>query len=156
MCSSDLPRAFAKAMLGASTSLPTSGTVFVSVADRDKRALVLPVKLLTDMGFTIVATAGTAAVLSRYGIAAQTIAKHFEASEGEQSVLDRIVERGFDLVVNVPGGRQERADGYEIRAAATVSNVPLLTTVDELSAAVSAIESLQTEAMDVRALQEWA
>ena len=152
----DFPRAFAKAMLGASTSLPTSGTVFVSVADRDKRALVLPVKLLTDMGFTIVATAGTAAVLSRYGIAAQTIAKHFEASEGEKSVLDRIVERGFDLVVNVPGGRQERADGYEIRAAATVSNVPLLTTVDELSAAVSAIESLQTEAMDVRALQEWA
>ncbi|GAA4507047.1 carbamoyl-phosphate synthase large subunit [Brevibacterium yomogidense] len=152
----DFPRAFAKAMLGASTSLPTSGTVFVSVADRDKRALVLPVKLLTDMGFTIVATAGTAAVLSRYGIAAQTIAKHFEASEGEKSVLDRIVERGFDLVVNVPGGRQERADGYEIRAAATVSNVPLLTTVDALSAAVSAIESLQTESMDVRALQEWA
>ena len=58
--------------------------------------------------------------------------------------------------MNVPGGRQERADGYEIRAAATVANVPLLTTVDEFSAAVSAIESLQKDAMDVRALQDWA
>ena len=152
----DFPRAFAKAMLGASTALPTSGTVFVSVADRDKRALVLPVKLLTDMGFTIVATAGTAAVLSRYGIPAETTRKHFETTGDEKSALDRIVEREFDLVVNVPGGRQERADGYEIRAAATVSNIPLLTTADELSAAVSAIESLQTETMDVRSLQDWA
>ena len=152
----DFPRAFAKAMLGASTALPTSGTVFVSVADRDKRALILPVKLLTDMGFTIVATAGTAAVLSRYGIAVETVRKHFETQGDEKSALDRIVEREFDLVVNVPGGRQERADGYEIRAAATVSNTPLLTTADELSAAVSAIESLRTETMDVRSLQDWA
>ncbi|MGO1439367.1 MAG: carbamoyl-phosphate synthase large subunit [Brevibacterium yomogidense] len=152
----DFPRAFAKAMLGASTALPTSGTVFVSVADRDKRALILPVKLLTDMGFTIVATSGTAAVLARYGIAAETVRKHFETAGDEKSALDRIVEREFDLVVNVPGGRQERADGYEIRAAATVSNTPLLTTADELSAAVSAIESLQSETMDVRSLQDWA
>ena len=152
----DFPRAFAKAMMGASTTLPTSGTVFVSVADRDKRALVLPVKLLSDRGFSIVATEGTAAVLARYGIQAETIAKHFEADAGEDSVLDRISARAFDLVVNVPGGRQERADGYEIRAAATVANVPLLTTVDEFSAAVSAIESLQKDAMDVRALQDWA
>ena len=152
----DFPRAFAKAMMGASTTLPTSGTVFVSVADRDKRALVLPVKLLSDRGFSIVATAGTAAVLARYGIRAETTAKHFETDAGEESVLDRIAARGFDLVVNVPGGRQERADGYEIRAAATSANVPLLTTVDEFSAAVSAIESLQRDAMDVRALQDWA
>ena len=79
-----------------------------------------------------------------------------ETDAGEESVLDRIAARGFDLVVNVPGGRQERADGYEIRAAATSANVPLLTTVDEFSAAVSAIESLQRDAMDVRALQDWA
>src|SRR5690625_7999472 len=86
----DFPRAFAKAMLGASTRLPTTGTVFVSVADRDKRALVLPVKLLTDLGFAIVATAGTAAVLSRYGIAAGTIRGHFEAAGAARSALDRI------------------------------------------------------------------
>src|SRR5690606_1395582 len=82
----DFPRAFAKAMMGASTTLPTSGTVFVSVADRDKRALVLPVKLLCDRGLSIVATEGTAAVLARYGIRAETIAKHFEADAGEDSV----------------------------------------------------------------------
>jgi carbamoyl-phosphate synthase large subunit len=150
------PQAFAKAMLGAGTALPTTGAVFVSVADRDKRALVLPVKQLADRGFEIVATAGTAGVLQRYGIEVQTVAKNFEAAAGERTVIDDIVSGRFGLVVNVPGGRAERADGYEMRAAATSSAVPLLTTVAEFAAAVSAIESIRSGDADVRSLQDWA
>ena len=150
------PVAFAKAELAADSGLPTGGTVFVSVADREKRAIVLPVKQLVDLGFTVVATGGTAAVLARYGIAATRLPKYFEAAEGERTILDDITERRIDLVINVPSGRQERADGYEIRAAAVAASIPLMTTVAEFTAAVTAIESTQQRAFDVRSLQDWA
>ncbi len=150
------PVAFAKAELAAGAALPTSGTVFVSVADRDKRSSVLAVKQLVDMGFDVVATAGTAAMLDRYGITSTRIAKYYEAAEGERTILDDITEGRIDLVINVPAGRQERADGYEIRAAAVASSIPLVTTVAEFTAAVTAIEGQQAAAFDVRSLQDWA
>ncbi|WP_349827976.1 carbamoyl-phosphate synthase large subunit [Brevibacterium litoralis] len=150
------PTAFAKAELAGGAKLPNEGTVFVSVADREKRSSVLPVKQLVDLGFTVVATAGTAAVLARYGIAATTIAKYFEAAEGEKTVIDDVTEGRIDLVINVPQGRQERADGYEIRAAATAANVPLVTTVSEFTAAVTAIEEQRKGPFEVLALQDWA
>ncbi|RBP61586.1 carbamoyl-phosphate synthase large subunit [Brevibacterium sanguinis] len=152
----DFPTAFAKGQLAASVKLPTSGTVFVSVADRDKRAMVLPVKELVDMGFDVVATTGTAAVLSRYGITTSQVHKHFEADETEPTVLDYLTAGTIDMVINVPSGRQERADGYEIRAAATAHSVPLITTVAEFAAAVTALEVVRDRRFDVRSLQDWS
>ena len=150
------PVAFAKAEMGAGASLPTQGRVFVSVADRDKRAAVLPVKKLIDMGFEVICTEGTAAVMARYGIETVAMKKYFELQDGERSILDDIAERKIDLVVNVPSGRQERADGYEIRAAATAAPLPILTTTAEFAAAVSAIEAIRTADFGVASLQDWA
>lgn len=150
------PVAFAKAEMGAGASLPTEGRVFVSVADRDKRAAVLPVKKLADMGFEVICTEGTAAVMARYGIKTVAMKKYFELQEGERSILDDIAERKIDLVVNVPSGRQERADGYEIRAAATAAPLPILTTTAEFAAAVSAIEAIRSADFGVASLQDWA
>lgn len=150
------PVAFAKAELGAGARLPTEGRVFVSVADRDKRSVVLPVKKLVDMGFEVLCTAGTAAVMARYGIETVAIPKYFEVAEGERSILNEITERTIDLVVNVPSGRQERSDGYDIRAAATAAPLPILTTSAEFAAAVTAIEAMRTTELDVTSLQDWA
>ena len=130
--------------------------MFVSVADRDKRAAVLPVKKLIDMGFEVICTEGTAAVMARYGIETVAMKKYFELQDGERSILDDIAERKIDLVVNVPSGRQERADGYEIRAAATAAPLPILTTTAEFAAAVSAIEAIRTADFGVASLQDWA
>ncbi|WP_166972086.1 carbamoyl-phosphate synthase large subunit [Brevibacterium atlanticum] len=152
----DFPTAFAKGLLGASVKLPTSGTVFVSVADRDKRAMVLPVKRLVDMGFDVVATTGTAAVLSRYGIPTTQVHKHFEADAEDRTVIDYLTAGTIDMVINVPSGRQERADGYEIRAAATANSVPLITTLAEFAAAVTSLEVVRDEKFDVRSLQDWS
>ena len=152
----NFPTAFAKGLLGASVKLPTSGTVFVSVADRDKRAMVLPVKELVDMGFDVVATTGTAAVLSRYGIKTTQVHKHFEADAEDRTVIDSLTAGTIDMVINVPSGRQERADGYEIRAAATANSVPLITTLAEFAAAVTSLEVIRDSKFDVRSLQDWS
>ena len=152
----NFPTAFAKGLLGAGVKLPTSGTVFVSVADRDKRAMVLPVKELVDMGFDVVATTGTAAVLSRYGIKTTQVHKHFEADAEDRTVIDYLTAGTIDMVINVPSGRQERADGYEIRAAATANSVPLITTLAEFAAAVTSLEVIRDSKFDVRSLQDWS
>ncbi|MCI2264155.1 carbamoyl-phosphate synthase large subunit [Sediminivirga luteola] len=152
----DYPTAFAKGQLAAGAGLPTEGRIFVSVADREKRALVLPVKRLVDLGFEVVATSGTADVLARHGIAVTRQSKHFEAGEQERTVLDEIAEGQVQMVVNVPSGRYSRADGYEIRAAATSANIPLITTLQEFSAAVTAIEVVRAGRFEVTPLQEWA
>lgn len=137
------PRAFAKSQLAIGGSgLPRSGSIFLSVADSEKRAIALPAARLVHMGFTIVATEGTAAVLQRSGIPCTTIAKASQVSEEEKSVIDLIEAGEICLVVNTPTGRTARADGYAIRTAATSLDVPIMTTMPELSAAVQAIESL--------------
>ena len=151
----DFPTAFAKAELAASAQLPTSGNVFVSVANRDKRSAVLPAKTLVDMGFALYATKGTATMLSRYGIAAEELPKFHEAGAGEKSVIDYITAGDVHLVVNVPAGRHERADGYEIRAAATATSVPLVTTIAEFTAAVTAIDMMRHREFTVASLQTW-
>ena len=132
--------AFAKAQAAASGPLPTSGRVFVSVANRDKRALIFPVKRLADLGFEILATAGTASVLERNGISCQVVRKHFE---GPDNVVDTIQAGGVDLIINTPVGHAgPRVDGYEIRAAALNVGVPCVTTVQGAAAAVQAIEAV--------------
>ncbi|HLU45861.1 MAG TPA: carbamoyl-phosphate synthase large subunit [Natronosporangium sp.] len=146
--------AFAKSQAAAFGSLPVSGTVLVTVANRDKRSIIFPVKRLADLGFTIVATAGTAEVLRRYGIDCRTVSKHYE-SDGSDAVS--IIRAGeVSLVINTPqgSGASARRDGYEIRTAAVAGDIPCVTTVPGASAAVMGIEALVRGDMTVRPLQE--
>ncbi|MFI6026942.1 carbamoyl-phosphate synthase large subunit [Amycolatopsis magusensis] len=149
-------KAFAKSQSGAYGSLPTSGRVFVSVANRDKRSLVFPVKRLADLGFEILATSGTAEVLRRNGIQCSVLRKHFEGStEGEPNVVEVILSGGVDMVINTPYGNSgPRVDGYEIRTAAVSRDIPCITTIQGAAAAVHGIEALIRGDIGVRSLQE--
>ncbi|MBA2417502.1 MAG: carbamoyl-phosphate synthase large subunit [Nocardioidaceae bacterium] len=156
--------AFAKAQAGAQDGLPTSGQVFVSVANRDKRHMIFPIKRLADLGFEILATSGTAAILHRNGVESTVIRKlREEHAAGEQrprSIVDKIFDGEIGLIVNTPhgvtSGGSPRVDGYEIRTAAVARNVPCITTVQGLGAAVQGIEALLAGDIGVRSLQDWA
>jgi carbamoyl-phosphate synthase large subunit len=149
----DFPRAFAKSQSAAGSELPQSGTVFISVADRDKRGVVLPAQRLSELGYRLVATQGTQVVLARNGIESETVLKHSQHDEGE-TIVDLINRGEIDMIVNTPSGSSARADGYEIRAAAVAADKPIFTTVSELSAAVGAL-SAQVGTFDVKSLQEY-
>ncbi|MDN4473336.1 carbamoyl-phosphate synthase large subunit [Demequina zhanjiangensis] len=153
---STFPLAFAKSQAGAFGGLPTEGTVFVSMADRDKRSITFPIARLHQLGFRILATEGTAQVLARNGIPAEVVRKHFEGRgpAGEPTIVDLIQSGEVHLVVNTPSGQGARADGYEIRAAATSADAAIITTTQQLSAAVQAIEALQHGGFEVLSLQE--
>ncbi|MFB6609206.1 carbamoyl-phosphate synthase large subunit [Agromyces sp. NPDC056379] len=152
----DFPTAFAKSQLAAYGGMPTSGTVFVSVSDRDKRAIILPVLRLQQLGYDIAATEGTAEVLRRNGIRAQEVLKFSEKTSADAASVVELIHRGeVDVVVNTPSGRSSRADGYEIRAAAVAADIPLFTTIAELSAAVASLD-VQREGFEVTSLQEYA
>ncbi|MEV4729017.1 carbamoyl-phosphate synthase large subunit [Saccharopolyspora sp. NPDC049426] len=147
-------QAFAKSQAGAYGSLPTSGKVFVSVANRDKRSLVFPVKRLADLGFEILATEGTAEVLRRNGITSTVVAKHTESVEGDRDVVDLIKAGEVDMIINTPYGNPgPRVDGYEIRTAAVSRDVPCITTVQGAAAAVQGIEAAIQGNIGVRPLQ---
>ncbi|MCU1473719.1 carbamoyl-phosphate synthase large subunit [Amnibacterium sp.] len=150
----DFPRAFAKSQEAAYGGLPLSGTVFVSVADRDKRSIVLSALRLSEVGFTLVATAGTAEMLHRNGIKAGVVRKLSDAGEVGPDVVELIRRGEIDIVVNTPSGRSARADGYEIRAAAVAADKPLFTTVAQLSAAVASLDAIRA-GFDVTPLQEY-
>jgi carbamoyl-phosphate synthase large subunit len=145
--------AFAKSQAAAYGSLPVKGTVFVSVANRDKRAAIFPVKRLSDLGFRVLATAGTAQVLRRNGVDAEVVGKF---SDGPDNVVERIAAGEVDLVMNTPwGSGGPRVDGYEIRTAAVTAGIPCLTTVQAAAAAVQGIEELVRGEIGVRPLQEY-
>ncbi|KQY59174.1 carbamoyl phosphate synthase large subunit [Aeromicrobium sp. Root495] len=155
--------AFAKSQAGAQNGLPTSGQVFVSVANRDKRHMIFPVKRLADLGFEILATRGTAEVLRRNGVKATEIRKLAEEPlEGEtrSTIVDKIKARDVQLIINTPhgvtAGANARVDGYEIRTAAVAEGIPCITTVQGLAAAVQGIEALIEQRIEVRSLQSWA
>ncbi|HCK78602.1 MAG TPA: carbamoyl-phosphate synthase large subunit, partial [Actinobacteria bacterium] len=148
--------AYAKSQAGAYGPLPVKGTVFVSVANRDKRAMVFPVKRLHDLGFAIVATQGTADVLRRNGVEASVVRKHFEADNGQRDTVAMILDGDVDLIINTPFGVGARLDGYEIRTAAVVRGVPCITTIQGLGAAVQGIEALRAGEVGVRSLQSYA
>jgi carbamoyl-phosphate synthase large subunit len=154
---SNFPKAFAKSQSAAYGGLPTSGVVFISVADRDKRAIVLPAVRLQQLGFSIIATEGTAEVLARNGIEATIVEKYFQgqASNGTETVVDLINDGKVDIVINTPSGRTARADGFEIRTATVAADKPLFTTMAQVGAAVASIESLQ-HGFSVRSLQDYA
>ncbi|WIK84431.1 carbamoyl-phosphate synthase large subunit [Pseudoglutamicibacter albus] len=148
--------AFAKSQAAANNPLPTEGKVFVSVANRDKRSVVMPVKLLADLGFEIVSTGGTADVLRRNDIKATVVNKVHEAGH-ERSIVDLVTDGEIAMIMNTPsGGGDSRSDGYEIRAAATSVGTPIITTVAEFSSAVMAIEAQRTYPWEVASLQEHA
>jgi carbamoyl-phosphate synthase large subunit len=152
----DFPTAFAKSQLAAYGGMPLTGTVFVSVSDRDKRAIVFPVLRLQQLGYDIAATEGTAEVLHRHGITARVVRKFSEDPSPDGESVVELINRGeVHVVVNTPSGRSSRADGYEIRAAAVASDLPLFTTIAELSAAVASLDAV-SGGFEVTSLQEYA
>jgi len=149
--------AFAKSQQAAfSGGLPTAGSAFVSLANRDKRAAVFPIKRLADLGFRIFATQGTAEVLRRNGVEVEVLRKQHEGrgEDGSPTTVDAIMAGEIDLIVNTPYGVGPRVDGYEIRTAAVTKGVPCVTTVQGLSAAVQGIDALVAGEPGVRSLQE--
>jgi carbamoyl-phosphate synthase large subunit len=144
--------AFAKSQAAAYGSLPTSGRVFVSIADRDKRAMVFPALRLAALGFEVLASEGTADVLRRHGVATTVVRKHFE---GGETIIDMILAGEVDMIINTPYGNSgPRVDGYEIRAAAVSRGVPCVTTVQGAAAAVQGIEAMIGGTIGVRSLQD--
>ncbi|HYB18330.1 MAG TPA: carbamoyl-phosphate synthase large subunit [Streptosporangiaceae bacterium] len=154
--------AYAKSQAAVYGSLPVKGRVFVSMANRDKRSMIFPVKRLADLGFEIWATEGTAEVLRRNGVRAKIVRKHGDGPgpSGEPTVVTRILSGEVDLIVNTPFGSPgqsgPRLDGYEIRTAAVRRGIPCVTTAAGLSAAVQGIEAIIRGEVGVRSLQEHA
>ncbi|MFY9806504.1 MAG: carbamoyl-phosphate synthase large subunit [Pseudonocardiaceae bacterium] len=144
-------QAFAKSQAAAYGSLPTSGRVFVSVANRDKRAMVFPAARLADLGFEVLATSGTANTLRRNGIPCTVVRKHFE---GPDNIVDLINAGQVAMIINTPYGNPgPRVDGYEIRTAAVLRSIPCITTMQGAAAAVQGIEALMRGDLTVRPLQ---
>jgi carbamoyl-phosphate synthase large subunit len=146
----DFPTAFGKAQAAAGVTLPSSGSVFITVTDTDKPAATQFAARFHDLGFEIVATGGTAQANSAMGVPVTPINK---IGDGSPHVVDLIRERRCDLVINTPTGSGARADGYEIRTAAVRHGIPCVTTMTGASAAVRAIAAQREEA-EVRSLQE--
>ena len=145
-------KAFAKAQLGANVKLPTSGKVFVSVKDADKKAIIEPVRKLVEAGFQVVSTKGTAAYLRAHGITAEPINK---VKEGRPHCVDMIKSNEIGLVFNTTFGAQSILDSYSIRRSALVYNIAYFTTIAGAEAVVDGILALQRENLDVTPLQEY-
>ncbi len=158
----DFGTAYAKSQAAAYGTLPVKGCAFVTVAGKDKRNMIFPVKRLADLGFEIWATRGTGEVLRRNGVRATIVRKHSEGRgpDGEPTIVERILAGQVDLIVNTPfGGPGQsgfRRDGYEIRTAAVRRSIPCVTTVQGLWAAVQGIEAITRDEVGVRSLQEHA
>ena len=153
--------AFAKSQISAFGALPKSGSIFVSLADKDKAAAGHSLQQLNEMGYSIFATAGTHDFLSSMGIPSVRVRKHFESIDAshegstEGTALTLISQGVVNLVVNTPFGRDQRQDGRLIRTAAIVKNLPCLTTTAALKAAVEAMRALRDEELSVKSLQDW-
>jgi carbamoyl-phosphate synthase large subunit len=148
----DFGRAYAKSQLAAGQNLPRQGTVFVSVKDRDKRAIIMIARGLMDMGFQIVATHGTGKVLERNGVPARYV---FKVGEGRPSVVDLIKNNEIQLVINTPSGKRPKADEVAIRTAALQYNIPIVTTIPGAWATVEGVAALIKGELNVRPLQEY-
>ncbi len=146
--------AFYKSQLAAGTSLPDTGTVFLSLADRDKPAGLEAARGFHQLGFTLAATSGTAAFLHDHGLPVQTVVAKVGESEGGADAVELIGSGKVQLVVNTPRGRGPRADGNHIRAAALAHQVPCLTTVAAARAAATGITDWRRHPLSVRPLQE--
>ena len=147
----DFAAAFAKSQIAASCRLPDSGTVFVSVAARDRRAIVPVAARLASMGFDLMGTSGTAAALAEHGIAVAPVRK---IAEGRPNLLDHLANGRIVLILNTPSGKGARTDEGRIRASAVSHGVPCITTVAGAKAAVAALERLRQGPLSVYALQD--
>ena len=145
-------KAFAKAQLGAGVKLPTTGTAFISVKDSDKPAITEVARRLSDQGFKIIATGGTADYMAEHGI---DVTKVNKVLEGRPHCVDSILSDEVQLVVNTTEGAAAVADSFSIRRSALTNNVPHYTTIAGASAAADAIRALQTGALEVKPLQAY-
>jgi carbamoyl-phosphate synthase large subunit len=148
----DFGRAFIKSQIAAGQLLPRQGTVFVSVKNRDKRAVILVAQRLEALGFQLVATQGTVKALQRYGVDAKPVKK---IHEGRPNVLDLIKSGQLHLVINTPSGRLPRADEIQIRSAAAVLGIPCITTIAGAQASVNGIAALLKRELTVTPLQRY-
>ena len=148
---------YAKSQIAAFGPLPKSGTVFISLADKDKMTGIEPAKGFSDLGFKILATEGTALFLRQHGVECTTVRKNSEGtgSMGEKTIVDIINAGEIDLVINTPVGRGTRADGWAIRTAAVQRSIPCITTTAGFSAAVDAVSFLQNSPFSIKSLQRW-
>ena len=148
---------YAKSQIAAFGPLPSSGTVFISLADKDKSTGIEPAKGFSELGFRILATDGTASFLKEHGIECTTVRKNSEGTGpmGEKTIVEIINAGEIDLVINTPVGRGTRADGWAIRTAAVQRSIPCITTTAGFSAAVDAITFLQSGPLSIKSLQEW-
>jgi carbamoyl-phosphate synthase large subunit len=149
---SDFATAFAKAQIGAGTILPKDGTVFISVKDSDKSVILPAARKISELGFTIIATGGTARYLQDQGIAVEEVKK---VAEGRPHIVDRITDGGVDLIFNTTEGWQSLKDSQAIRTSALRLKVPSFTTAAASLAAVDAIEALRARPLEVKPLQSY-
>jgi carbamoyl-phosphate synthase large subunit len=149
----DFRKAYVKSQLSAGSPLPTSGKVFVSVKNRDKRAVLQISKRLAEMGFSLVATVGTAKLLQRQGMTVETV---YKVNESYRPNIVDLMKRGeIALVFNTPEDGRARKDSYLIRRTAVTQNIPYYTTVDGAQAAIGGIEALLKGEISVKPLQEY-
>ncbi|MDJ0635776.1 MAG: carbamoyl-phosphate synthase large subunit [Xenococcaceae cyanobacterium MO_188.B29] len=149
----DFGKAFAKAEIAAGVDLALEGTVFISMNERDKQAAVPVVKDFIDLGFKIVATSGTRQVLQENGI--EDVELVLKVHEGRPHVIDWIKNKQIQLIINTPTGEESQTDARQIRRMALDYKLPIITTIAGAKATVAAIRSLQSEAFEVKALQDY-
>ena len=148
----DLGTAYAKSQMAANAPLPKSGRVFISVSDAHKQDVAKVARQFVDLGFEIISTSGTAAVLEQSGLKVQRILK---LSEGRPNALDLLKNREIQLVINTPSGQVPRADEIKIRTTAVYTNTPIMTTLSGARAAAQGIAALKKHGYAVKTLQEF-
>ena len=148
----DFATAFAKSQIGAGTILPDGGTVFISVKDSDKPVILPAARKISQLGFRLIATGGTARYLADQGLAVETVNK---VAQGRPHIVDRIMDGGVDLIFNTTEGWQSLKDSQAIRISALRQKVPSFTTAAASLAAVDAIEALRARPLEVRSLQSY-
>jgi carbamoyl-phosphate synthase large subunit len=152
----DFGSAFAKSQIAAFGALPKSGSVFISLADKDKTQAVESARALYELGFKLYATAGTKSILANEGIETELVMKHSEKSgTASRSAVDLIETGEINLVVNTPFGRDSKKDGWLIRSSAVARGIPCITTIPGLKAAVSGIKALKSAPISTKSLQDW-
>jgi carbamoyl-phosphate synthase large subunit len=149
----DFGVAFMKSQIAAGQNLPLKGKIFVSVNNRDKRAIVYIIKKLADLGFEIAATAGTAKVLKKNGVDCQLVYKIKE--KGDPDILDLVNKGELSVIINTPGDKKTKADEARIRSAAVMHNIPLITTISGAQATVNGIEAVKKKGLTIKALQDY-
>ena len=148
---------YAKSQISSFGPLPKTGTVFISLADKDKSSGVKPAQGLAEIGFRLLATEGTATFLAQHGVHAVSVRKNSQGTGpmGEKTIVEMLNHGDIDLVINTPVGRGTRADGWAIRTAAVQRSIPIITTTAGFSAAVQGIRSLQAGDLSAAPIQEW-